>query len=147
MRRGGRGLCEDASFTPGSSSQQKRELMDFGFTTGDRPSTDRTRIRIAILLLVLCLLPGCSPGKPLAGTYRSTLAADGATRDELKLEADGKGVWRVGKETVSFKWESRGSEIWLHTRTGGVVRGTVTPDQSIDIQVPGVGPFHFERAL
>ena len=121
--------------------------MDFSFTTRDRPTSDRTRIRIAILLLGLCLLPGCNPEQPLAGTYRSTLAADGATRDELKLEADGKGVWRVGKETVSFKWESRGSEIWLHTRTGGVVRGTVTPDQSIDIQVPGVGPFHFERAL
>ncbi|MHC1744450.1 MAG: hypothetical protein AB9873_15670 [Syntrophobacteraceae bacterium] len=110
-------------------------------------STDRFPALIAILLLaVLSLLPcGCQPEKPLAGTYRSPQASDGAPPAELKLEADGKGVWRVGKETVSFKWESRGPEIWLHTKTGGVVRGTVESDHSLDIQVPGVGPFHFKK--
>lgn len=109
-----------------------------------------TPCRLALVsigvLVTLCLLSwGCRSETPLAGVYRSSAASDSSTGAEMNLEADGKGAWKVGKESTSFKWESRGPEVWLHYKSGGVVRGTVAPDQSIDIQVPGVGLIHFEK--
>ena len=102
-------------------------------------------VSLGVLVALSLLSWGCHSETPLAGVYRSSAGSDGSTVAEMKLEADGKGAWKVGKESTSFKWESRGPEVWLHYKSGGVVRGTVAPDHSIDIQVPGVGPIHFEK--
>lgn len=101
----------------------------------------------SILLLVglLLIVPGCRPDEPLTGSYQAHPPSDASPPAELKLEADGKGSWKVGKDTAAFKWEARGTKIWLHYRTGGVVTGTVNQDQSLEILVPGVGAFHFEK--
>jgi hypothetical protein len=64
----------------------------------------------------------------------------------LLLKEDGKGTWALGSEDVSFIWESRGQEIWLHAKTGGVVVGKLRPNHTIDISLPGIGCFLFVRA-
>lgn len=100
---------------------------------------------IFLLMGLLLIVPGCRPDEPLTGSYQAPTPSDASTSAELKLEADGKGSWKVGKDTAAFKWETRGAKIWLHYRSGGVVSGTVNQDQSLEILVPGVGAFHFEK--
>ena len=63
----------------------------------------------------------------------------------LDLQPSGQGTWETAMDMVAFRWQQRDKEIWLHTRTGGVVIGTIVDKSKLRISLPGVGPITFER--
>jgi len=99
-------------------------------------------------LLVLGVWMGallsCTPARDLAGTYVALDPRDG-DKVSLQLKEDGKGSWKMHHEDFTFTWEDRGGEIWLHSKSGGVIAGVIRDDLSIQFTLPGVGSFRFEK--
>ncbi len=62
----------------------------------------------------------------------------------LELGANGQGSWQAQEDIVQFKWDTRGDEIFLHTRAGGVVAGSMK-EEGIHLALPGLGKFVFKR--
>lgn len=99
-------------------------------------------MRLALAALGLAALLACSAAPDLAGSYHSDTDGDLVV---LELNAGGKGVWTSQDEEIAFTWEVRDGEVWLHTRTGGLITGTVGREKGLDMKVPGVGDMHFSR--
>ncbi|MCU0572508.1 MAG: hypothetical protein MUC41_05895 [Syntrophobacteraceae bacterium] len=99
------------------------------------------------LALMVCIsaLSSCGPARDLAGRYEAVDPRDGQKRLPLELKDDGKGSWKMNHEDFTFTWEERGGEVWLHSKSGGVIAGTIHDDLSIHIALPGVGSFRFEK--
>lgn len=98
------------------------------------------------LLLFLSLLVSCQPGRELAGKYQAVDPQNGGRTLQLELKSDGKGTWKMGHDDVSFTWEERGGEVWLHLKVGGVIPGTIGRDGSLTISLPDSGSIRFQRA-
>ena len=100
----------------------------------------------AAALLVLLLAAGCAQERDLAGTYAAQPPTDALpARIDLTLKPDGTGQWHVqGGEAVSFQWETRGEQVWLHTRDGGLIQARDTGEQ-LRMDLPGVGRLQFHR--
>lgn len=95
-------------------------------------------------IIFLIAFTGCGKTKDFSGQYEAHNPDRGKPPVILELKPDGKGVWAFDDNEVSFKWEVRGKEIWLHTKAGGVIVGNMK-GKSIWIQLPGVGEFRFMR--
>lgn len=93
-------------------------------------------LALATLLFMSC---GRSPAD-LAGPYT---ARGGEMR--LTLKDTGKGSLSTPDDDISFTWERRGDEVWLHTRAGGVVVCALESDGSLRADIPGVGKLRFTR--
>jgi hypothetical protein len=96
-------------------------------------------------IVAVLLLASCQEPRQLAGQYG---AADGVGKNSqviLTLKGDGKGSWKAHQEEIPFQWETKPKEIWLHSKSGGVIVGKVRGDASIDISLPGVGDYHFVK--
>lgn len=104
--------------------------------------------RFLLSLLIPCLLAllSCQSGTDLTGTYEAVSPLNPDASVTLVLKAEGKGAWSVDGEEVAFQWEVRGDELWLHTRSGGVLTGRVGEDDSIDITLAGVGKLLFKKS-
>jgi len=92
------------------------------------------KISCFLLVIILCLIMlfGCSRDREkYAGKYLSG--------DDLVLELGetGSGSWSTLEDNVSFRWEIREKEIWLHSRDGGIITGKINSN-SIDINLPGI---------
>lgn len=61
---------------------------------------------------------------------------------ELELGENGTGSWSTLEDNVSFRWEIREKQIWLHTKAGGLITGKINKN-SIEINLPGVGIHSF----
>lgn len=106
----------------------------------------RRRSLILILILLISMGVSCRPtGGDLVGKYRAAPPPGDDKALMLELKRDGKGSWKMGHEDFSFTWEDRGDEVWLHTKTGGVVAGRIGEDRSIHVSLPAVGSFRFEK--
>jgi hypothetical protein len=102
-------------------------------------------VLITVLLLSVLLTAGCTKERQgFAGEYLSEEDENGAPAVTLELGENGTGSWATDEDNVSFKWEVRGKEIWLHTRSGGVITGKITGD-AIEIRLPGGDVHHFAR--
>ena len=97
------------------------------------------------LLILLSLGISCQPGRDLAGKYKAMDPRGGGKAVLLELKSDGKGSWKMGHEDFSFTWEDRGDEVWLHSKSGGVIAGNIGKDHSIHVSLPEVGSFRFEK--
>lgn len=106
-------------------------------------------MRYLMLCLVLTVsitaLVSCAPARDLAGGYEAVDPRDGIKKASLELKEDGKGSWKMNQEDFAFTWEDRGGEVWLHSKSGGVISGVIQNDLSIRIDLPGVGSFRFEK--
>ena len=94
-----------------------------------------------ILVLVLTLLAACAQDRnSVAGKY----VAQGPTSEiVLTLGKDGKGTWSTDMDEIPFKWSLRpDGKLWLHTKAGGVLQGTVEAE-TILLKLPGVGELTF----
>jgi hypothetical protein len=103
---------------------------------------------IALLFLVCALVAiSCQPGsgRDLAGKYTAVDPRSDKKTLSLELKSDGKGSWKIEREEIPFTWEDRVDVIWLHAKSGGVLRGDIGKDRSISISLPDVGSFRFER--
>jgi hypothetical protein len=98
------------------------------------------------LLCIVLTVSSCQRSQDFSGKYQA-LDASGSPSSVLHLKPDGKGSWNVGQENVSFSWESRGEELLLHMKTGGVIVGKIDARDSILITLPGGEPFHFKRVM
>lgn len=88
------------------------------------------------VVVCLLLIGGCSGGVDVSGRW----LADGKDGEVLLILDDGgKGSWATADDDISFIWEQRGKEIWLHTRAGGVLVGKVREQNEIRFDLPGVG--------
>ncbi len=103
-----------------------------------------------ILLAALFFLPGsaCQNTSDLQGSYWAE--SSGETKPDyinLVLNPNGQGFWTRGDERASFKWETNNNKIWLHTKSGGIVRGTIIKNDRIEIMLPGTGILLFKKVL
>lgn len=79
---------------------------------------------LAIVLLLALSLAGCdSASSGLEGTY-GALRLDGKTVT-LTLKPDFTGAWETPTDTVAVRWEVKGEEVWLHAKSGGLLRGRI----------------------
>jgi hypothetical protein len=102
-------------------------------------------LTLAVIAL-LALGASCQPATGgLAGKYRASDPKGTGAAVLLELRSDGKGSWKMGRDDFSFTWEERGTEVWLHSKSGGVVAGNIDKDRSIHLSLPEVGSFHFEK--
>jgi hypothetical protein len=100
----------------------------------------------ALCLLALIAAAGCGRSSPLAGQYEAAYGDDGRDRTiVLDLREGGQGAWTVDDASITFKWDVRGDEVLLHTRTGGVIRVAVG-DGELTADLPGAGRLVFRRA-
>lgn len=92
----------------------------------------------------LSLLSGCADQSGMAGKYRGTEENTPGVYSQIELKDNGEGTWETDIDLVRFRWKVRGNELWLHTKTGGVIQGEITP-QGFDIELPNVGTFVFSK--
>lgn len=101
-------------------------------------------IRHAIILCtILLILAACAPSKDtVAGKYT---AQSPDTEVVLTLDKKGKGTWSTDMDEIQFKWSIRkDGKLWLHTKEGGVIQGTIEED-TIKLTLPGVDALVFKR--
>ncbi len=87
----------------------------------------------------------CERADRYVGTY---LAQPGEVSERsetfIALKENGLGVWRVVDDEASFRWDTKGDEIRLHTKSGGVITGKIQ-DDALKIALPGRSVRHFKR--
>lgn len=98
-----------------------------------------------VLVFSLLFTMSCQDRGRLSGRY----AAGGDENQDsltisLELMANGQGSWSIEEDNVSFKWELRQTEIWLHTKSGGVIVGKVV-GETIQINLAGAGEYYFKK--
>jgi hypothetical protein len=96
-------------------------------------------------IAVAFILASCQEPQYLTGKYGAVDATGNGAQVILTLKGDGKGSWKAHQEEVPFQWETKQKEVWLHSRSGGVIVGKIREDYSVDILLPGVGDFHFVK--
>lgn len=96
-----------------------------------------------ILIFFLLVTVSCEMKSGVAGKYAT---AGGTTQKttivNLELAANGQGTWSMEEDSASFYWEVRKEKIWLHTKSGGVIPGTIDGD-TLTIDLPGMGVHRF----
>lgn len=92
--------------------------------------------------LLLLALASCGGDPALPGRYAGQSPLGPVT---LELREGGKGSWSTPDEDIAVTWERRGGEVWLHTKTGGVIICAVRPDRTMLANVPGVGRIPLSR--
>jgi len=80
----------------------------------------------------------CAPKDIYEGIYK----AEGGTsqkycNSQIELMEKGLAVWRVTDDEVSFRWDIKDSEIWLSTKSGGIIIGKIRHD-TIQMKLPGI---------
>ena len=103
------------------------------------------RFLMMVLVFSLLLAMSCQDRGRLSGRY----AAGGDENQDsltisLELMANGQGSWSIEEDNVSFKWELRKGEIWLHTKSGGVIVGKIV-GETIKITLPALGEYDFKK--
>ncbi|MBU0986774.1 MAG: hypothetical protein KKH68_05920 [Proteobacteria bacterium] len=98
-----------------------------------------------VLIFFFLLTVSCEKESGLAGKYASANdMTQKTTVANLELMADGRGAWSIEEDSVSFNWEVRKGKIWLHTKSGGVIVGTITGD-TLTVNLPGMGVHRFNK--
>ena len=107
----------------------------------------RSLLLMNVFIVFLFLMMSCGNREMLVGRYQAENLKNPQSRTLfLELKANGRGSWSIEEDNVSFKWEIRKKEIWLHTQLGGVIVGKISGN-SIEVSLPGVGIYSFKRLL
>jgi len=89
------------------------------------------------------MMLSCEKKNEIAGKY---VTANDMTQKNivayLELMPNGQGTWSIEEDSASFYWEVRKEKIWLHTKSGGVIPGTIDGD-TLTIDLPGMGVHRF----
>jgi len=97
---------------------------------------DKKSIFIMIIFFSMIFSFSCDNKQKYTGLYRAEkaeLQQEGETA--IELMENGQGIWRVADDEAAFSWQVKGSEIRLHTKTAGVIKGMMTKN-SIEITLP-----------
>ncbi len=103
----------------------------------------RRLLLLGLLSWAFVLATACSDPSHLVGKYQSPPEAEHFVF--LDLQPNGQGTWETDFDVVPFRWKQRGGEIWLHTRTGGVITGDIVESTRLKVDIPGVGVIVLER--
>ena len=107
--------------------------------------SNRTIWWIPVAFLVLLFL-GCKNAEDVPGKYLAELKEEASSIPiKLELGANGQGSWAMKGEKVFFRWETQGQEVWLHTKSGGVVAGRISGPGIILIKLPGASTLSFRK--
>ena len=103
--------------------------------------------RLLPVLMCLIVFPSsCGQKDIYEGIYVSQEEASSKyAGSKLELMEKGQAVWRVSDQEVSFRWNIKGSEIWLSTKSGGIIIGEIHGD-TITITLPGAKKMSFKKA-
>lgn len=99
------------------------------------------------LMLIVCLvfmLASCSGQPDMAGKYQDVSHDASHSPSVIELRDNKEGTWETEIDLINFRWSVRDDEIWLHTKTGGVIIGQIT-DEGFKIELPDVGTYVFEK--
>jgi hypothetical protein len=101
------------------------------------PSRHAKTALLLIVMLVICAI-ACGREDKFVGAYHSLPdSPPGYPEVYLELRNGGEGVRRVGEETIPFRWNVKGNEIRIHTRSGGVIVGTMQKEDVLAVNLPG----------
>ncbi len=105
----------------------------------------RNHLIPAMMCLLVVFASSCDQRDIYEGIY---MALEGNTSkhagSQLELMEKGRAIWRVSDDEVSFRWDIKGSEIWLSTKSGGIIIGTIHGD-TIEITLPGAKTMSFKK--
>jgi hypothetical protein len=98
-----------------------------------------------VLASALMFTMGCDDRSGLSGRYAAHNDKGRISPPvTLELKPNGEGTWATEEDNISFKWQIKGEEIWLLTKSGGVIVGKIG-DDTINVSLPGVAPYHFKK--
>lgn len=102
--------------------------------------------RFMLILLIPCLVWGCSDQQEkLVGNYIAVKTGEAdLVPASLELLPEGKGFWFIDTDNAPFRWDLHQNKIRLHTRSGGVIEGTLGQD-TLQFTLPGTGQVLFQR--
>ena len=102
--------------------------------------------RFMLILLVAVLVWGCSSQQEkLVGKYIAVKTGEAVlVPASLELLPEGKGFWSIDTDNAPFRWDLYQNKIRLHTRSGGVIEGTLGQD-TLQFTLPGTGQVLFQR--
>jgi hypothetical protein len=92
--------------------------------------------------MVLFCLAACNAQPSLEGSYRSGPESPKVT---MELTQRGGGTWKTDTDAETFEWQAGGGTIVIHTKTGGVIRGSIR-DKAIALDLPDLGEIVLNRA-
>jgi len=98
----------------------------------------------ALICLILTFPSSCGRKDIYEGIYKAQEETTKYSGSQLELMEKGQAVWRVTDDEVSFRWDIKGSEIWLSTNSGGIIIGKIHGD-TIDITLPGAKKMSFKK--
>lgn len=100
-------------------------------------TTNQVPLRPALACLMLLFIFSCVQEDIYEGVYK---AKGGKTEkycnSQIELMEKGEAVWRVPDDEVSFRWDIKDNEIWLSSKSGGIIIGTIQ-DNTIRVKLPG----------
>jgi hypothetical protein len=100
--------------------------------------------RAAICLLMVFAF-SCSQEDVYEGIYKSQdVKASKYAGSQIELMEEGRAIWRALDDEVSFRWEVKDSEIWLSTKSGGIIIGKIH-DDTIEVTLPGAKTMSFKK--
>lgn len=102
-------------------------------------------MRLLPLCLILFLTLSCGSREQYVGSYTAD-AKDTPKNTEatLELKDNGVGLWKVGDEEISFSWYTKGGELRVNTRAGGVIVGKIEKDV-LRVTLPGTKEMAFKK--
>ncbi len=100
----------------------------------------------AFVCLLLIFAFSCEQKERYEGVYKARGGEAANNSDtQIELKENGLGVWRTIDDEVSFRWDVKDSEIWLHTKSGGIIIGKIQ-DDTIEITLPGSRIMSFKKS-
>lgn len=111
------------------------------------PKSKKMYFLVSSVLFFLMAFPSsCSQKDVYEGIYIALEEESSKyAGSKLELMEKGQAVWRVPDYEVSFRWDIKGSEIWLSTKSGGIIIGKIHGD-TITITLPGAKKMSFKKA-
>ncbi len=94
--------------------------------------------RTSLVFCLLMFMPSCFQEDVYEGIYK---AEGGKSQkycnSQIELMEKGEAVWRVPDDEVPFRWDIKNEEIWLSTKSGGIIIGKIQ-ENTIHIKLPGI---------
>ena len=110
------------------------------------PGTTKWNYLVPLVIYLIVAFPSCYGQKDVyEGLYITLEKASKYAGSQLELMEKGIAVWRVSEDEVSFRWDIKDSEIWLSSKSGGIIIGKILGD-TIEITLPGTNKMSFKKA-
>jgi hypothetical protein len=99
---------------------------------------------LMFFMAIMFISAGCAEQPDMAGTYKEVSIAAPRSHSIIELKDNNEGIWETDIDEISFRWSVRDNDVWLHTKTGGLIIARIT-DQGFIIELPEAGSLVFHR--